>query len=108
MRGVVLDLHAQTPYVDVNYLFLAEIVLAPNAVKDIATVQRHVRVGEEVFDYLKEDYEFEPGFYRKLSEDGQFISYFHDGFWLAMETRRDKTNLERMWANGTAPWRIFS
>ena len=62
---------------------------------------------KDIFEYLKQDYEMEPPLYRKLAENGQFISYFHDGFWLAMETRRDKVNLERMWANGTAPWKIF-
>ncbi len=77
--------------------------------KNQAWTELGIRVfSKEVFDYLKEDYEFCPEFYRKLAEDGKFISYFHDGFWLAMETRRDKVNLERMWANGTAPWRIFS
>ena len=60
-----------------------------------------------IFAYLKQDYEMEAPLYRKLAEDGQFISYFHDGFWLAIETRRDKVNLERMWAKGTAPWRVF-
>ena len=63
---------------------------------------------KEIFRYLKEDYELEEPLYRRLAEDGSFISYFHDGFWLAMETRRDKVNLERMWAKGEAPWKIFS
>lgn len=62
----------------------------------------------DIFEYLKQDYEMEAPLYRKLAEDQKFISFFHEGFWLAMETRRDKVNLERMWAKGTAPWRIFS
>ncbi|MBP5383873.1 MAG: NTP transferase domain-containing protein [Lachnospiraceae bacterium] len=60
-----------------------------------------------IFAYLKQDYEMETSLYRKLAEDNGLISYFHDGFWLAMETRRDKVNLERLWETQTAPWRIF-
>ena len=62
---------------------------------------------KDIFAYLKQDYEMEAKLYRKLAEDGRFISFFHYGFWLAMETRRDKVNLERLWAEGSAPWRIW-
>lgn len=60
-----------------------------------------------IFDYLKRGYEMQDKLYRKLAEDNAYISYFHYGFWLAMETRRDKVNLERMWAEEDAPWRIW-
>ena len=43
-----------------------------------------------------------------LAADGQLMAYRHDGFWAAMDTLRDKNNLEALWASGEAPWRLWS
>jgi len=40
-----------------------------------------------------------------LARQGQLESFFHTGFWRPMDTLRDKTNLEELWANGKAPWK---
>ncbi|MEL7156176.1 MAG: sugar phosphate nucleotidyltransferase [Actinomycetota bacterium] len=31
----------------------------------------------------------------------------HDGFWMGMDTYREYTALNEMWANGTAPWKVW-
>ena len=42
-----------------------------------------------------------------LARDGQLGVYQHDGFWAAMDTLRDKNQLEALWARGGgAPWRV--
>jgi glucose-1-phosphate cytidylyltransferase len=33
------------------------------------------------------------------------MAYEHQGFWQAMDTLRDKTHLEELWATGKAPWK---
>ena len=43
-----------------------------------------------------------------LAHDNQLMAYRHDGFWAAMDTLRDKNNLEALWASGQAPWRLWS
>jgi len=43
-----------------------------------------------------------------LARDGQLGAYIHDGFWRPMDTLRDKTHLEALWASGRAPWKIWS
>jgi len=40
-----------------------------------------------------------------LAADDKLRAYRHDGFWAAMDTLRDKNNLEALWASGEAPWR---
>jgi len=40
-----------------------------------------------------------------LAQDSQLMAYRHDGFWAAMDTLRDKNQLEALWASGKAPWR---
>lgn len=42
-----------------------------------------------------------------LARDGQLMARRHDGFWAAMDTLRDKNNLEALWASGQAPWRVW-
>ncbi len=42
-----------------------------------------------------------------LARDGQLAGYQHEGFWRAMDTLRDKNQLEAMWASGKAPWRVW-
>ncbi len=62
----------------------------------------------EIFNYLKDDstiLEQEP--MRKLASEGELKSFFHDGFWQCMDTKREKDKLERLWASGKAPWKIW-
>jgi glucose-1-phosphate cytidylyltransferase len=43
----------------------------------------------------------------QLAADGQLAAFRHDGFWLPMDTLRDKTVLEDLWNNGQAPWKLW-
>lgn len=62
----------------------------------------------DVFEYLRGDqdiWEQEP--LRRLADEGQLAAYRHSGFWAAMDTLRDKTALEEMWASKRAPWKVW-
>jgi glucose-1-phosphate cytidylyltransferase len=63
----------------------------------------------KVFEYiLKGDstvFEQEP--LQNLAKDGEIYTYKHKGFWLPMDTPRDKKILQNLWDNGKAPWRIW-
>jgi glucose-1-phosphate cytidylyltransferase len=41
----------------------------------------------------------------RLAAEGQLQAFEHTGFWQPMDTLRDKTHLETLWAVGAAPWR---
>jgi glucose-1-phosphate cytidylyltransferase len=43
-----------------------------------------------------------------LAARGQLQAYQHRGFWQAMDTLRDKTHLEEIWAAGNAPWKAWT
>jgi glucose-1-phosphate cytidylyltransferase len=45
---------------------------------------------------------------RTLARDGQLSCYRHEGFWQAMDTLRDRNNLDELWSSGAAPWRTWS
>lgn len=44
---------------------------------------------------------------RRLVASDQLRAYIHDGFWQPMDTLRDRYHLERLWASGEAPWRVW-
>jgi glucose-1-phosphate cytidylyltransferase len=61
----------------------------------------------EFFDFILNDstiLEQEP--LEKVAQMGELMSYKHDGFWQCMDSKRDRDNLEDMWALGNAPWAI--
>jgi glucose-1-phosphate cytidylyltransferase len=37
----------------------------------------------------------------------QVHAYFHHGFWQAMDTLRDRQQLEELWSSGKAPWKTW-
>ncbi|MBU6496949.1 MAG: glucose-1-phosphate cytidylyltransferase [Rhodospirillales bacterium] len=43
-----------------------------------------------------------------LATDGHLAAFRHTGFWQPMDTLRDKTMLEGLWAAGQAPWKIWA
>ena len=43
-----------------------------------------------------------------LAKDGQLSAFRHEGFWQPMDTLREKNYLEQLWADGKAPWRVWS
>lgn len=62
----------------------------------------------EVLDYIAGDatvLEREP--LEQLAHDRQLAAYRHKGFWHPMDTLRDKHVLEKLWADGTAPWKVW-
>ena len=62
----------------------------------------------EIFTYLSDDLtvlEQEP--MRELAEQGELKGFYHAGFWQCMDTKREKDNLEKLWASGNAPWKIW-
>lgn len=42
-----------------------------------------------------------------LAEGGELAAFDHDGFWQPMDTLRDRDHLERLWASGHAPWKVW-
>lgn len=63
----------------------------------------------EVFDYIKDGdstiFERQP--LESISKDGKMHAFRHTGFWKPMDTLRDNTELNDMWDNGKAPWKVW-
>lgn len=62
----------------------------------------------EVIDRIDGDntvWEQEP--LKGLAAQGQLTAYHHHGFWQPMDTLRDRVQLEELWAQGRATWKVW-
>ena len=60
----------------------------------------------QVFDLLTgDDCIFEKGPLVQLAEEGQLMSYIHEGFWQCMDNVRERDMLEKLLQAGKAPWK---
>ena len=64
----------------------------------------------EVFKYLEGDMHdvmWEDSPLEKLSQEGQLMGFQHKGFWKCMDALRDKIELESLWKNNKAEWKVW-
>lgn len=64
----------------------------------------------EIFDYIPDDdneciFEQEP--MQKLAADGKLFTFQHKGFWKCMDTLRDKQQLNKLWNDKIAKWKVW-
>lgn len=61
-----------------------------------------------VIDFIEGDETaWERGPIERLATEGELRAYFHAGFWQPMDTLRDKQQLEALWSEGKAPWKVW-
>ena len=62
---------------------------------------------QEIFDFMRpgEELVLEP--FDRLIEQEQLVGYRHDGFWLPMDTAKDKKRLDELHDSGNAPWWVW-
>lgn len=61
-----------------------------------------------IFDYIPESSDsimFEKEPLVNIAESGQMHAYKHTGFWKPMDMLKDNLELEKLWDNGSAPWK---
>ena len=64
----------------------------------------------KVFDYITGGdttiFEQEP--LQKLAKDGEIFTFKHDGFWKPMDSLKDKNDLNKLWKEDKAPWKVWN
>jgi len=64
----------------------------------------------KVLDYIANDssvvFEQEP--LQNLAKDGEIFTYKHSGFWKPMDSLKDKNDLNKLWDNNKAPWKVWN
>ncbi len=59
---------------------------------------RYIQAGEELV--------YEP--FQRLIKERKLCSYRYEGFWISMDTFKDKQRLDDMYAKGETPWAVWS
>lgn len=64
----------------------------------------------EIFDYLPDSDEtvFERAPIESIAAEGKMMAFQHYGFWKPMDTLRDRVELNEMWEQGNAPWKVWA
>ena len=81
-------------------------------VTDIAKTKLRVNGGffifrKKIFDYLGEGEDLVGDAFPRLIKERQLAAYDYDGFWKAMDTFKDKVQLDKLVATGKPPWEIW-
>ena len=61
-----------------------------------------------VFEVLAVDSVLERDPLQRLAAGGSLRAYKHEGFWDCMDTYKDAVVLNDLWAEGSAPWKLWS
>lgn len=62
----------------------------------------------KIIDYVDADASsLEIDVLSKVVQEGQLMAFKHEGFWQAMDTLRDRNQLEAEWNGGHARWKIW-
>jgi glucose-1-phosphate cytidylyltransferase len=60
-----------------------------------------------IFDYIESGDELVEQPFRRLMHAGRLYSHKYHGFWAALDTFKDKVNLERRHDRGDSPWEVW-
>ena len=61
----------------------------------------------ELFDYINEGEELVEEPFQRLIQADNLLAYPHKGFWLAMDTFKDKQLFDDMVSKGNRPWEVW-
>lgn len=61
-------------------------------------------VGDYIPDYMTP---WEAAPMEQLVSEGQLVAYRHETFWQCMDTLRDVQMLDKLWQDGSAPWKVW-
>ncbi|BDV43043.1 glucose-1-phosphate cytidylyltransferase [Geotalea uraniireducens] len=63
---------------------------------------------KEIFDYIQDGDELVHEPFRRLIERKELLTYRYDGFWISMDTFKDKQHLDDLYSKGETPWEVWA
>ncbi len=84
------------------------------AIEDIGQTPIRINGGffifkREIFDHMQrraKSWCVEP--FQRLVRQRRLAAYEYDGFWMSMDTFKDRQQLEEIYARGNAPWEVWN
>jgi glucose-1-phosphate cytidylyltransferase len=83
------------------------------AIEDIQQTSIRINGGyfifrPEIFDHLRDGEELVREPFQRLVRSRKLFAYEHNGFWMCMDTFKDRQQLEEIYAGGNAPWQVWN
>ncbi len=83
------------------------------AFRDIAQSGLRVNGGffafkTEIFDYIRDGEELVLEPFQRLVDAGELLAYRYDGFWMPMDTAKDKQRFDDLLGRGDPPWEVWN
>jgi glucose-1-phosphate cytidylyltransferase len=83
-----------------------------SAIKNMAESDVHVNGGffifkKEIFDYMRDGEELVLEPFQRLIKAKQLLAYQFSGFWVPMDTAKDKSRIDDLCATGKPPWQAW-
>lgn len=62
---------------------------------------------QAIFDYLREGEDLVEQPFARLIAEGRLLGWDYGGFWLPMDTAKDRARYDELWQSGKPPWVIW-
>jgi glucose-1-phosphate cytidylyltransferase len=97
---------------NLSYHFVASHDGVVTSFRDIAQSGLRVNGGffvfkSQIFDYMRRGEELVVEPFQRLVQENQLVSYDYDGFWLPMDTAKDKKRFDDLYQTGNPPWQVW-
>ena len=63
---------------------------------------------KDIFRYIKDSEELVEEPFQRLIKEDQLYTYKYDGFWIGMDTFKEKQKLDNMNSRGEVPWQVWN
>ena len=63
---------------------------------------------QDIFSYIHEGDELVLQPFQRLIEQRQLLAYNYDGFWMAVDTAKEKKRVDDLFAAGNPPWEVWN
>jgi len=64
-------------------------------------------MNKKIFDYLKSGWDLEKEAFEKLVEEREICAFKHKGFWKCVNTFKDTLELNELWNDNKAVWKVW-
>jgi glucose-1-phosphate cytidylyltransferase len=81
--------------------------IAPLAATDVWLNGGYMVLRKEVFDYMRPGEELVEQPFQRMLEDRKLAAFKYRGFWMAMDTYKDKMTFDNMYNQGQKPWEVW-
>ena len=83
------------------------------SIDDISRLDLRINAGYfvlrgDIFDVIGEREELVREPFHRLLAAGRLVAHRYDGFWMSMDTFKDKQRFDEILARGGAPWEVWN